>query len=264
MASLAALPSPIGRRHVEAFAERGGEIARGGKTDLFGDIPDAHRRIGKKALGGAQSRIAQIFEHRLPERVPEHAGQALLVRTDSLGERLERRRIAQVTQQDLAGRPDERSIRIVGKRGQVFVDAFAQHLLQMIPDARDHFRRFEWLDDVVHGTGLEPFDATIEIALGGQDDDRDGMRGRGGGQQPAGGEAVHAGHAHIHQDQVRGDRLGTVVRLQAIEGDADPASRDTQYLDQQLKLVRPVIHDQDMGAGDIRRGLQRRRTRQAR
>jgi len=78
--------------------------------------------------------------------------------------------------------------------------ALALHAPQQRPDARQQFLRAERLDQVVVRPRVQPGDAVLDLALGGEHEDGDGIREAA--QLGADLEAVELRHHDIEQDEV--------------------------------------------------------------
>jgi hypothetical protein len=71
------------------------------------------------------------------------------------------------------------------------------------PDARPQLESIEGLGYAVDRSQIQSPDPIVAAARAGQEDHRDRTGGRVFLQAPAHLEAVHLGHVHIEQDQVR-------------------------------------------------------------
>lgn len=83
----------------------------------------------------------------------------------------------------------------------------------MISNSNDDLCRLERLYDVVDCSRFKPGKTVLERTRDGQNYNWNSLRRRRRGQQSADGDAVHPGHADIHQYQVRRDCLRTVIGL---------------------------------------------------
>ena len=63
--------------------------------------------------------------------------------------------------------------------------------------------------------------------------------------QAAGSDAVHVGHAHVEQDQVRRRRQRALVALAAVAGAAHVVLLAAQQVGEEAQLLPFVVDDQD-------------------
>ena len=119
---------------------------------------------------------------------------------------------------------------------------------QQALDPGQQLRRVERLDQVVVGTGAEALDLLLDLALGGQHDDRD--VGRLALLRPDLGRdlvAVQLGQHHVEEDQVRPLGAPQPEAFGTIRRHDDVVALLLQGVLQQPLDIRVVIDDQDLG-----------------
>jgi hypothetical protein len=105
-------------------------------------------------------------------------------------------------------------------------------------DARRQFPRRKRLGHIIHPANRQAHDAFL-VGIGAAEKNHGDVLGGGIGlEQPAGGVAVHIGHAHVEQDQVGMVGQRKLVSLQAIEGDRHLVRQLAQQIHQHALLKR--------------------------
>lgn len=115
--------------------------------------------------------------------------------------------------------------------------------------AQAHFLEVEGLDDVIHGPGTQAGNPLLGAGGGGEEDDGNVAGAGVVAQTPAGGQAVAARHAHVHQDEVGLGRDRLVEGVVAIDADIGPTALALQVMGEHAAVGVHVVHDEDACPG---------------
>ena len=113
------------------------------------------------------------------------------------------------------------------------------------PHTREQFGRREWLDQVVVGACLQPFDGGLLPGAGGQQHDGHCRSPWVGTQRRDQGEAVEPGHHDVADDQVGQSGRDPVESLLAVGDGVDLVSGPAQHPGKVLTHIGVVIGDED-------------------
>ena len=116
-----------------------------------------------------------------------------------------------------------------------------RHAAQDGVDAQQQLARLEGLRQVVVGAGLQPADAVVGVAAGGQQQDRRRHASRAGRGQR---EAVLAGHHHVEHDQVELEPFEQPAGVGGVAGGGDQEAVAGEELLQQRPDPRVVVDDE--------------------
>lgn len=122
-------------------------------------------------------------------------------------------------------------------------------------NAQEHFFGVGGFDDVVDGAGSQAFESVVLVVGGSEEDDGDVAGVFVGLEQAAGNEAVHDGHAHVHEDELGTQHGGPVAGFFAVVGDDEAVVGRFEYGDDDADLFEGVVADEDArtldGAGGV-------------
>jgi hypothetical protein len=109
----------------------------------------------------------------------------------------------------------------------------------------------EGLDDVVDPTDGEAFQDGLGLASRGDEKDRGVARDIVPLETPAGLEAVYPRHHHVEKDEIRTSAGRDLEGRLPAGGHQDAVALGLESLAQDLQVLRCVVHQEDLGAGEI-------------
>ena len=132
-------------------------------------------------------------------------------------------------------------------RGRRHKLEFGQVALKVNAHAGQHLLHVKRLANVVHCTSGKACQAFGQVVGRGQKNHGDGTHGRVGLELPAGGNAVHAGHVHVHQDQAGLEQDGLLVTALAAESHAHAQVFEFHHVHQHAQVRHRIVDQQHVG-----------------
>ena len=203
--------------------------------------------VSAKAVKPRMSQNSETISRRLPSSSLEVAlGQ------DHLGQLRRQKALELLHALDLGDLLDDASLQTVVEAGEFGIGLLLDLRLQRLQTqhgahAGEQGRLLDRLDEIVVGAVVEALDDVLEVALGGQHDDRHERQAGVGLQRLEGFDAVHARHHDVENDDVGFQRAGLFEAFDAVAGGRDLVALRAQAQLDDLPVVGIVIDDEDEG-----------------